>query len=148
MKQILFAIFVSLLIIPSCRKNNTGTDGITGSWKLIQVYDKSTATTNFPPAGSTTDIVLTFLNTNKFAGHTLVNILTDGSFTLNGNKINFGIFSMTKVGEDPWGESFLTVLNACLLQSTTPCNPSTMSIQGKLMKITTALRYDITLEKI
>jgi len=92
MKQILFAAIVSLLIIPSCRKNNAGSGGITASWKLIQVYDKNTATINFPPAGSTTDIVLTFINRNRFAGHTLRNTLTDGTFTQNGNEINFGAF--------------------------------------------------------
>jgi len=55
---------------------------------------------------------------------------------------------MTKVAEDPWGESFLVTLNACLLQSVAPCTPSTMSIQGDLMTIATPLRYDITLKKL
>ena len=147
MKQILFAVFVSILIIPACRKNNTTSIDISGSWKLIRVYDKNTATTSFPPAGSNKDVVITFLNGNTFFGNTLKNTLTDGTFSLNGNEITFGSFAMTKIAEDSWGGSFLTVLQACLLQSVSPCAPSKITIQGNLMQIVTPLRYDITLEK-
>jgi hypothetical protein len=147
MKKILFAVFISLLIIPACRKSNMNPGGISGSWKMIEVYDKNTATTSFPPAGSNADVVITFLNGNQFAGHTLRNSLTDGTYTQNGNEITFGSFSITKVGEDEWGGSFLTVLSACYLQSVSPCSPSAIMIQGNLMKITSPMRYNITLEK-
>jgi len=147
MKRTLFTVLLSLLIISACRRSSTASGDILGSWKLIEVYDKNTATTSYPPAGSTTDVVLTFLNGNSFAGHTLRNTLTGGAFTQNGDKIIFGSFAMTKIAEDQWGESFLTVLYACLLQSTVPCAPSVVAMQGNIMKITTPLRYDITLEK-
>ena len=88
-------------------------------------------------------LIIITTNTDDFA----LNANTDGTFTNNGNQIIFGSFSMTKVAEDQWGGSFLTVLNACLLQSVSPCSPSEITIQGNKMKIRSALRYDITLEK-
>lgn len=148
MKPALLTFFISLLIIPACRKNNSGDSDILGSWKLIEVYDKSNATTGYPPAGSGKDVIITFENGNRFTGNTLVNSITNGTFTLNGNKITIGSFSMTKIMEDQWGGIFLTVLTACPLQSITPCIPSDISVHGKIMKIASALRYDITLEKL
>ena len=150
MKQTVFAVCVSLLILPACRKSNSnsGNNGILGSWKLIKVYDKSTATTIYPPAGSNKDIVITFQSGNSFNGNTLVNTFSDGTFTINGNQIAFVNFSMTKAGEDKLGESFLYVLHACSLQSITPCAPSEITIHGNKMKIAPVLRYDITLEKL
>jgi len=147
MKNILFAVISFLWILSSCRKNND-VNGISNSWKMIEVYDKNTATVYHPPAGSNMDVVITFLGGNKFAGHTLRNSITDGRFTQNGNEINFGSFSMTKVGEDQWGSSFLTVLYACSLQSVAPCKPSNLVIEGNIMKIATPLRYDITLQRL
>jgi hypothetical protein len=147
MKLILFAVISFLIILSACRKNNDSNE-INGSWKLVEVYDKNTATTNHRPPGSNMDVVITFLNRTSFAGHTLRNSLTDGTFKQNGNEIIFESFSMTKIAEDQWGESFLTVLTACSLQSASPCAPSLITIQGNAMKITTPLRYDITLEKI
>jgi hypothetical protein len=142
-------IVISFLIFFSaCRKNNSASDEIRGSWRLIEVYDKNTASVIHAPSGSNMDVVITFLNDRKFAGHTLRNSLTDGTYTLNGNEITFASFSMTKIAEDQWGGSFLTVLHACYLQSVAPCAPSVMTIRGNIMKITTPLRYDITLEKL
>jgi hypothetical protein len=148
MKSILFATAFFLLIFPACRKNNVETSEILGSWKLIQVYDKTMATAIYPPAGSNMDVVITFLTRNSFAGHTLRNALIDGVFEQNGDEIIFKNFSMTEVAEDEWGGSFLTVLHACSLQSVSPCVPSAITIQGDLMNIRTPLRYDIMLRKI
>src|SRR6266404_4221582 len=148
MKQILFAVIFILFILPACRKNNSESGEIFGSWKLIQVFDKNTATAIYPPASSNMDIVITFLNRSNFAGHTLRNTLNDGAFTQNGNEITFKKFSMTKIAEDEWGGSFLTVLQACSLQSVSPCPPSIITIQGNLMNIHTSLRYDIILKRI
>jgi len=119
-----------------------------GSWRLTEIYDKSTNTISKPPSGSGMNIVLTFLSNNAFAGHTFRNSLSDGVYTQTGNQILFQTFSTTKIGEDEWGQSFLSVLYACSLQSATPCMPSTVSVQGNVMKIVTPLRYDITLEKL
>ncbi len=121
---------------------------IRGSWKMIEVYDKNTATAIYPPATSNMDVVISFLSRNSFAGHTLRNTLTDGKYKQTGNEIIFGSFSMTKIAEDQWGGSFLTVLYACSLQSASPCAASVITTQGNLMKIQTPLRYDITLKKI
>ena len=148
MKKLLFTILIYLLIVPACRKPNTNSNGLSGSWKLIEVYDKSTATTSFPPAGSNKDVIITFRNGNSFSGNTLVNTVSDGTFTLTDNKITFGSFSMTKVMEDSWGGSFLTVLHACPLQSIHPCAPSEITIEGNKMKIYSVLRYNITLQKL
>ena len=148
MKKSLLVFFISLVLLPACRKNNIETPGLSGSWKLIQVYDKNTATTTYRPAGASMDVVIMFLSGNRFSGHTIRNIFSDGAFSKNGNDITFGSFSMTKVGEDEWGGSFLTVLHSCYLQSVYPCSPSTITMEGNRMKITTALRYDVTLEKL
>ena len=147
MKYVLFTAVSFLFIVSACRKNNDRNE-LSGSWKLIEVYDKNTGTTTHAAPGANMDVVITFLNNNKFAGHTLRNSITDGTFTQNANEITFGSFSMTKIAEDQWGSSFLTVLMACSLQSVAPCAPSVMTLQGNLMKITTPLRYDITLEKL
>jgi hypothetical protein len=147
MKNALFAVISFLLILSACRKNRDSNE-TNGSWKLVEVYDKNTATSSHQPPGSNIDVVITFLNSNKFAGHTLRNSISDGIYTLNGNEIVFGNFSQTKIAEDQWGGSFLTVLHACPLQSVSPCAPSIITIRGNIMKITTPLSYDITLEKL
>lgn len=147
MKKILPILCLSLAFF-SCKKNNNDVAGITGSWKLVEVFDKNTATVSQKPAGSNLDVVITFLDGNQFAGHTLRNTLSDGSYDQTSAGIVFGSFSMTKIAEDEWGGSFLTVLQSCILQSQRPCAPSTMQIRGNTMKISTALRYDITLQRI
>ena len=147
MRQILFIVLISLLALSACKKNSD-ISGLNGSWRLIAVYDKKSATVNLHPPASNMDIVITFLGGNKFAGHTLRNTLTDGTYKQNGNEMVFGSFSMTKIAEDEWGGSFLTVLNACSLQSAVPCAPSEITMQGNMMKIVTSLRYDVTLARL
>src|SRR4030095_5347270 len=146
MKTLLGIISV-LFILSACRKNDEARE-INGSWKLIEVYDKNTGSISHPPPGSNIDVVITFIGTNSFAGHTRRNSLADGRYQQSGDEITFEGFSMTKIAEDQWGGSFLTVLNACLLQSVSPCAPAIITIQGNNMKITTPLRYDVTLQKL
>ena len=148
MKKILPILCLSAFAFLSCKKNSNDVAGITGSWKLVEVYDKSTSTVSHKPANSDLDVVITFLNGNSFAGHTLRNTLSDGTYSQSANAITFGSFSMTKVNEDEWGSNFLTVLHACYLQSQMPCASSAMEIHGNIMKIKTSLRYDITLQRI
>ena len=148
MKKILPIICISAFVFLSCQKNGNDLSEINGSWKLIEVYDKNTSTVSRKPEGSDLDVVITFLNSNTFAGHTLRNTLTEGTYSQSGNAITFGSFSMTKVGEDEWGSNFLTVLHACYLQAQMPCASSTIQVRGNIMKITTSLRYDITLQRI
>ena len=148
MKKILLILCLSAFAISSCKKNSSDVAGITGSWKLVEVYDKNTSTVSYKPAGSDLDVVITFLNGTSFAGHTLRNTLSDGTYSQFPNGITFGSFSMTKVNEDEWGSNLLTVLHACYLQSQMPCASSAMEIHGNIMKIKTSLRYDITLQRI
>lgn len=148
MKQGLLAVIVSLLFISACRKNHTVPDvpvvvaDTTDSWKLILVYDKTTGTTSFPPVSTHryTDVVLTFLPGNKIEGHTLINTIHTGTYVQNGNQITFGPYASTRAGEDAWGGSFLTVLEAQV--------PSTIIKEGKIIRIVSPTRYDITLQKL
>jgi len=137
-----------VIVFLSCRKNNSDLAGINGSWKLVEVYDKNTSTISHKPSGSDLDVVITFLSSSSFAGHTLRNTFSEGTYSQSGAVITFGSFSMTKVGEDEWGASFLTVLHACYLQSQMPCSPSSIDVRGNTMKISTSLRYDITLQRL
>ena len=147
MKRFLFIGFIFILIFSACKKNNTNAE-IIGSWRLTEVYDKTSSTINLPPQGSNMDVVLTFLTPNTFAAHTLRNTLADGSYTQSGSEIVFKNFSMTQIAEDQWGQSFLSVLYSCSLQPTSPCMPSQLSVEGNVMKIVTTTRYDITLRKL
>src|SRR5438477_1607630 len=147
MKKIASLAFLVFSVLAGCRKNNSDSSEMLGSWKLVSVYDKNTALMLTPPT-SNMDVVLTFLSNGSFAGHTLRNSLTEGSYTQHGNEITFQKFAMTKIAEDQWGGSFLSVLTACSLQSAVPCAPSMISIQGTVMRISTPLRYDITLKKM
>lgn len=148
MKKSLSAFLFLLFILAACQKNTTQYSDALGSWKLIEVYDKNTNTPMLPPASSNIDVVLTFLSNKTFAGHTLRNSLSDGAYEQNGNEIMFKGFSMTKIAEDQWGGSFLSVLTACSLQSTAACSPSIITLQGNFMTIHTSIRYDVTLKKI
>ena len=130
MKKSLSAFLFVLLILAACQKNATQSSDTIGSWKLIEVYDKNTNTPILPPASANIDVVLTFLSSKSFAGHTLRNSISDGNYEQNGTEIIFKDFSMTKIAEDQWGGSFLSVLTACSLQSTTACSPSVISLQG------------------
>ena len=147
MKRIASLAFLVLSVLGACRKNNDASSEMLGSWKLVSVYDKNTAIMLTPPA-TNMDVVLTFLSRNRFAGHTLRNTLMGGSYLQNGNEITFQNFTMTTIAEDQWGASFLSVLTACSLQSTAPCSPSMISVQGNLMHIHTPLRYDVTFKKM
>jgi len=148
MRKFLTIALISFAILCSCKKNNDAAGEMNGSWRLIEVYDKNTSTVSHKPSGSNLDVVITFLDGSQFAGHTLRNTISDGSYNQTGTGIVFKSFSMTKIAEDEWGGNFLTVLHSCLLQSQVPCAPSTIQIQGNIMKITTSLRYDITLRRI
>jgi hypothetical protein len=147
MKKSLSALLF-LVVMAACRKNSTQPSDTLGSWKLIEVYDKTTNTPVLAPTSSNIDVVLTFLSSKTFAGHTLRNSISDGAYEQNGTEITFRGFSMTKIAEDQWGGSFLSVLTACSLQSAAPCAPSIITLQGNLMTIHTSIRYDVILQKI
>jgi hypothetical protein len=148
MRKVLPILCISFFAFFSCQKNKNDLNEMNGSWKLIEVYDKNTSIVSHRPAGSNMDVVITFLNEKQFAGHTLRNTISEGTYDQTSAGIVFGSFSMTKIAEDEWGGNFLTVLHSCVLQSQMPCAPSTIQVRGNIMKITTSLRYDITLQRI
>lgn len=151
MKNLYSLALAALILSTGCKKNETdsATPELTGSWRLVEIYDKNTTTTQTPPAGIRRDVIITFSPGNGFKGQTVNNDLSNGSYTLPANgKILFGDYATTKVMEDSWGGSFSVVLTACGLQSVRPCAPSSYSIHGKTLKINSPLRYDITLEKL
>lgn len=140
-----------LLFLAACTKEaadkpNLQQNSLEGEWKLVSVKDKSTGSIAFKPSGYAGDIIIKFKG-NSFSGHTLINAFSDGSFTLNSNELMIGVFSMTKVMEEEWGSSFVTVLHACGLQSIYPCRPSKISFEGNKLHIESPLRYDLTLER-
>ena len=147
MKRYLVIGTLGLLVLSACQKNSDRGD-LTGSWKLVEVIDKNTNSVQVPPAGSNMDVVISFLDGGKFAGHTLRNTFAEGSYKLNRDEISFGSFSMTKIEEEPWGQNFLAVLQSCSLQSGSPCVSSGIQIRGNSLKITSPVRYDIVLSKL
>src|SRR3954466_8830721 len=116
MKKVLAILCISFFAFFSCQKNKNDLNEMNGSWKLIEVYDKNTSNVSHRPAGSNMDVVITFLNEKQFAGHTLRNTISDGTYDQTSAGIVFGSFSMTKIAEDEWGGNFLTVLHSCVLQ--------------------------------
>jgi META domain len=147
--KVVFAVLLLLFTGISCRKNAVTYDDLTGNWRLVELIDKATFTSIPRPGGSAGDVVLSFEGNQRFSGNTFNNTIDSGTYTINGaNKITFGSFAMTKVGEDQWGSGFLTVLIACGLQSIHPCAPSTYTITGRRLLIESAMRYNILLERM
>lgn len=145
--RILTILSILTVLASSCSKELNDTP-LAGTWQLVDIKDKSTGSTLTYPAGSTEKIKLSLKADGSFTGNTLKNSIDGGSYTLPADKqVNFGFFNMTKVAEDNLGSAFLTVLLSCGLQSVHPCKASDYTINGKTMIITTALRYDMKMEK-
>jgi hypothetical protein len=145
----ILAIFSLLIVLTiSCNRDQTNVP-LSGTWRLMEIKDKSTGAILTYPAGSSERIILTINGDGSFTGKTRVNIFDGGSYTVPANgKILFGSFVMlTKVAEDQLGSAFLTVLHACGLQSVLPCLPSDYIISGNRLEIKTALRYDVKMVK-
>lgn len=140
-------IVVLLVLLAGCRKDTDPAipqNSMEGEWKLIMVIDKSTGSQFFKLPGTSGDVIIRFTS-NSFSGHTIMNII-GGDFSFQNNRdITFNFFSMSKVMEDEWGSMFVAVLEACGLQSVSPCQPSKVSFQGNKLIIRSPLRYDLTL---
>ena len=148
MKSIIFLAATTFFIINiSCKKEKFSRE-LNGTWRLVEVYDKSQSATLTPPAENGNDLSLTF-KSGKFSGHTLNNTITDGKYNHpSEGKILFGTYSMTQVNEDVWGSTLTTVLNACALSSSAPCQTSDYSIVGDELQIDTPLRYRLKFVKL
>ena len=147
MKRVVQVLLI-LLLISSCKKQPPD-NVLTGTWKLTEIIDRSTSTSQFPPTSATSNISITFNSNGTYSGNTLINTFWDGSYVLKDtNLVTFDIFSMTKINEDAFGGSFFTVLMSCSLQSVHPCVPSQYIITGRRLYIKSAMRYDLVLEKM
>ncbi len=148
MKQIVPGLFLFLLI-SSCKKKEELDTIFSGTWKLTEVIDRATSTSQFPPTSASNYLSITFRNDGTYFGNTLVNTFSEGTYqVIDNSKVNFSTFSMTKVNEDDFGRGLLTVLMSCGLQSISPCKPSEYTITGRRLYIKSAMRYDLVLEKI
>ncbi len=146
--KLFFPALFMLLLISSCKKQDPDTV-LTGTWKLTEVIDRATSTSQFPPTSASSYLSITFRSDGTYFGKTLVNTFSEGTYQIiDSNKVNFGIFSMTEVIEDDFGRGLLTVLMSCSLQSIHPCKPSEYSITGRRLYIKSAMRYDLVLEKM
>ena len=150
MRIVTFLIFIQFVSFLSCKKDEVSYDSVTGNWKLIEIYDKTTSAYINYPAGSTGDVVINFTGTGTYSGKTLRNTFRSGSYSIiSATKISFDPFlETTQVIEDEWGGAFLTVLQFCGLSSTIPCPPMDYSIHNDILTIIPPLRYIIKLEKI
>src|SRR5664279_626265 len=118
-----------------------------GSWRLIEVYNDSLQVPQ--PVDANRDFIITFENTNTFAGQNFRNIFSEGSYTLSDtNQLRFGSYNTTKIAEDMWGNSFNKVLISCILQSVSPCTPSLIHIENGKLTITTPFHDTLLLEKV
>lgn len=142
--------FAALIFCLSCSKDKIDSPSdLNGSWRLIEVLDKTTNETTYPPAEDDNDLVIKFTGITSFEGHTLRNTITDGVYELTDeNKITFRTFSTSKVMEDFWGSALQTSLSACLLSSTFPCPPSDLELNGSTLEIKNGLRYNLKFRKL
>jgi hypothetical protein len=149
MRIVTLFIFIQSIAFFACKKDNSTPDAISGSWKLVEVYDKSTATYIDSPQGASGSITINFDGQGKFSGKTFRNTLSNGTYYLKSDKeIIFGIHTSTLVLEDEWGGPFQTVLNFCSLSSSAPCSPSYFFIKNGVLSINAPIRYNIKLIKL
>lgn len=150
MRIILISICLLSIFLHGCKKEQDLNSALIGTWKLVEINDKSTSSLIPYPPGSSGDIIIHFTETGIFSGNTLKNTFSQGKYTLlNDHEISFGtIFESTKVVEDSWGGAFYTVLNVCMLSSTYPCPNSRFEIKNNFLSIISPLRYNLKLKKI
>ncbi|HEX6192966.1 MAG TPA: hypothetical protein VFZ42_11415 [Chitinophagaceae bacterium] len=145
MKPII-SLLLSLVAFSAC--NHQYDSPLQGTWKLTEVYDKSTGLSSSPPESGSKAIILT-LSASTYHGNTFVNAFNGESYETTGSDgITFWSLNTTKVAEDTWGTAFYSVLSACMLQSVLPCQPSRYQIDGRTLTIKSPLRYDIKLRRL
>jgi len=102
MKLLVPALFM-LLLMSSCKKQEPDTV-LTGTWKLTEVIDRATSTSQFPPTSASSYLSITFRSDGTYFGNTLVNTFSEGTYQIiDSSKVGFGIFSMTKINEENLG---------------------------------------------
>jgi hypothetical protein len=125
MKNIL--LFVTILGITQmgCKKSNL-TDprptSLDGKWKMITVKDNATGLTTTKPTSIQRDVDITFTSTSSttgtFIGNTPSNEIWQNDYIIGSNQsMSIPRLSMTKVGETPWGNTFLDNIRSSLKYS-------------------------------
>jgi hypothetical protein len=142
-------IFILLFALLSCKKENKSTDALTGSWRLIKIYNNSFSDSVPRPPDASGDFIITFQNGETFSGQTFRNTFFDGSYRLSDtNQLSIGRYAATEVMEDLWGNKFNEVAMSCMLQSVSPCTPLKIYIANNRLTITTFYRDNLLFEKL
>lgn len=151
MRNILVFAF-ALLVGLSCKKEEKANSAISGTWRLITVYDKvETGVVEVAkPTGVSGDILLSLGNDKSYSAKTFARTFKDGKYSIeNGNEIDFSAAAFSGGSEETeWGFAFLVMLTACDLQSIHPCVRNTMLLSNNRLTINTALRYNLVFEKL
>lgn len=151
MKSIFVAV-IYILFFCACKKDTQTGQGLTGTWRLLTVYDKVETGTMAvsKPSGETGDMLLTFGKNKSYSGKTFKRTYSNGSYSVNNsNELDFSLPEFSGGSEDDeWGFAFSVMLTACGLQSITPCVPNTFTINNNQLNINTALRYNFVFEKV
>jgi hypothetical protein len=145
-KLLLFSSLMAFLLF-GCKKDK-GIEDLTGTWKMVQYYDRASNSINNKPA--TSPEMYLEIEANTFKAYSTYSQRFEGTFTLDTDKITFtGTNNNFDIINDPWADMFMWAIQACTLQSAYPCKPSTLEWQHlKRIRINTPFKMDIILKKI
>ena len=112
-RSLLILTFVSTTLF-SCRKDevNLVCKSLDGTWKMIEVTDRSTNSGTTKPAAIFGDVIITFVSTGNsggvFNGITPTNDLGPNTYSIStGHTLFIPKMGMTKVAETSWGILFI-----------------------------------------
>jgi hypothetical protein len=97
------------LILGACNKDNTTTDTLNGTWKLLKYHNLTTGTSESEPPNISRSIIIEFSENRikgNMNGHTVTNTVGGEYELLQDNKMKTLSFGGTKVGEPNWGDKF------------------------------------------
>lgn len=136
----------------ACKKDIKIYRDISGTWRLITVYDKvGNGTVEVAkPAGVTADILLNLDEQKSYSAQTFTRTYHRTAYSvINNNEVEFTLPEFSGGSEkDEWGFAFSVMLTACDLQSIHPCVRNTIAIDNNRLTINTALRYNLVFERV
>jgi hypothetical protein len=115
MKSKINYILLLLLILGACNKDNTTTDTLNGTWKLLKYHNLTTGTSESEPPNISRSIIIEFSDNRikgNMNGHTVTNTVGGEYELLQDNKMKTLSFGGTKVGEPNWGDKFWDAIQA------------------------------------
>ena len=115
MKSKINYILLLLLILGACNKDNTTTDTLNGTWKLLKYHNLTTGTSESEPSNISRSIIIEFSDNSikgNMNGHTVTNTVGGEYELLQDNKMKTLSFGGTKVGEPNWGDKFWDAIHA------------------------------------